>query len=59
MSRAYSSRTDSAHIIGGPFIVGEFTPHDSGLLSESLNNDPAACLNSERIFYKEGQVLSR
>jgi hypothetical protein len=32
-----------------PFIVGEFTPHDSNLPLGSLNHDPAACLDSERI----------
>jgi hypothetical protein len=32
----------------GPFIVGEFTLHDSNLHLGSLNHDPAACLDSER-----------
>jgi hypothetical protein len=31
---------------GGPFIFGEFTPHNSNLQLGSLKHDPAACLDS-------------
>jgi hypothetical protein len=38
-----------------PFIVGEFIPHDSNLQLGSLNHDPAACLDSERISPSEAK----
>jgi hypothetical protein len=40
---------------GGPFIVGEFIPHDSSLPLGRLNHDPAACLDSERISPSEAK----
>src|ERR1700731_2399209 len=44
---------------GGPFIVGEFTPHDSNLQLGRLNHDPAACLNSERVYPSEATSSGR
>jgi hypothetical protein len=40
-----------------PFIVGEFTPHDSNLQLGSLNHDPAACLNIPNAFIRARLTL--
>jgi hypothetical protein len=42
-----------------PFIVGEFIPHDSSLPLGSLQHDPAAGLNSERLYPTEAKSRSR